>query len=364
MTAYRATTTTSNLVPATRTFLRENTGAVYTTDSLDEVTYNQTAPAIFNFVQYSQELDNVGYWAYSDSRVVANAAIAPDGTVTADKLVGNAGITTRKSAYQYATTFVAGQTYTLSVYLKTAGVTTATIWLDSPNISPSAYWGAGALINLIDGSVGGSSPQSTSTTAVGNGWYRCQVTGTFTVGGLQAIGIAIGSVNGGATEIGNGADGIFVWGAQLELGVAPSVYQPKTVNAIIAPSFRKRVTNNGPVYVTSAFDEWTGTPVVDSSLTMWTDFGQPTSYPGSGTTVFDLSRSQLANVTLTGSPTFDTIDGGGSEAFNGSTQYGTGAGTPTVTSATNLDLVATSGVRVPSNISLTPCIFSNPPGKT
>ena len=32
---------------------------------------------------------------------------------------------------------------------------------------------------------------------------------------------------------------------------------------------------------------------------------------------------------------------------------GTGAGTPTVTSATNLDLVATSGVRVPSNISLT-----------
>jgi Concanavalin A-like lectin/glucanases superfamily len=327
MTAYRATTTV-NLVPTTTTFLRENTSAVYTTDSLDEVTYNQASPAIVNLVQYSQELDNVSYWAYNGSSVIANAATAPDGTFTADKLVGADGITTRKSVYQYPTTFVAGQTYTLSVYLKTAGVTNATIWLDSPNISPSAYWGAGALINLIDGSVGGSSPQSTSTTAVGNGWYRCQVTGTFTVGGLQAIGIAMGSVNGGATEIGNGVDGIFVWGAQLEVGVAPSPYQPKTANAIVAPTFRRRITNNGPVYVTSTFDEWTGIPVVDSSLTMWLDFGQPASYPGSGVTVFDISRSQSANVTLSGTPTFDIIDGGGSEVFNGTTQYGTGAGTP------------------------------------
>ena len=307
-TAYRATTT-SNQVPTTRTFVRENTSAVYTTNTLDEVTYNQSAPAIINLVQYSQELDNIAYWAYTASSIIANATTAPDGTQTADKLVGTAGVSTRKSVYQYATTFVAGQTYTLSVYLKTAGVTTATIWLDSPNISSGGYWGAGGLINLIDGSVGGSSPQSTSTTAVGNGWYRCQVTGTFTLGGLQAIQIAMGSANGGATEIGNGTDGIYVWGAQLEIDVAPSPYQPKTVNTIVAPSFRRRITNNGPVYVTSTFDEWTGVPTTNG-LVFWYDAGQPASYPGvgSGTTWYDLSTSSngyLAGAGSGGFPQFD-----------------------------------------------------------
>jgi hypothetical protein len=61
---------------------------------------------------------------------------------------------------------------------------------------------------------------------------------------------------------------------------------------------------------------------------MWLDFGQPSSYSGSGATVTDISPTPTANVTLTGSPTFSSIDGGGSEAFNGTTQYGTGAGTP------------------------------------
>jgi hypothetical protein len=308
-TAYRATTATSNLVPATRTFLRENTSAVYTTDSLDEVTYNQTAPAIFNLVQYSQELDNVSYWAYSGSSVIANAATAPDGTFTADKLVGTAGITTRKSVYQYSTTFVAGQTYTLSVYLKTAGVTNATMWFDTTNTSGGAYWGSGALISLIDGTTSDSSPYQTSTTSVGNGWYRCQITATFTADSVAPVQIAMGSANGGVTQVGNGTDGIFIWGAQLEIGVAPSAYQPKTVNAIVAPTFRRRITNNGPVYVTSTFDEWTGVPTTNG-LVFWYDAGQPASYPGvgSGTTWHDLSTSANGYMAGAGSGGFPQFD--------------------------------------------------------
>ena len=306
MTAYRVTTTV-NLVPSTQTFLRENASAVYTTGTLDEITYNQSAPAIVNLIQYSQSLDNAIYWGYTGSNATGNVAIAPDGTLTATKIVGGVGVSSRKSVYQYPPTFVAGQTYTYSVYLKTAGITTATIWLDTVNTSPSAYWGAGALINLIDGSVGGAQPQATSTTAVGNGWYRCQVTGTFTVGGVQAVQIAMGSANGGATQVGNGVDGIFVWGAQLEVDAAPSVYQPKTVNAIVAPSFRRRITNNGPVYVTSSFDEWTGVPTTEG-LVYWYDAGQSASYPGSGTAWIDLSTA--AN------PNFGGFGSGGFPQFN------------------------------------------------
>ena len=307
-TAYRATTTV-NLVPTTRTFLRESTGAVYATNTLDEVTYNQSAPAIVNLIQYSQDFDNASYWTYTGTSVIANATKAPDGTQTADKLVGTTGVSGRKSVYQYPATFLAGRTYTYSVYLKTAGITTATMWFDTVNTSGGAYWGAGALISLIDGTTSDSSPNQVSTTSVGDGWYRCQVTATITADSTAPVQIAIGSVNGGATQVGNGTDGIFIWGAQLELDVAPSPYQPKTVNAIVAPSFRKRVANNGPVYVTSTFDEWTGVPTTNG-LVFWYDAGQPASYPGvgSGTTWHDLSTSSngyLAGAGSGGFPQFD-----------------------------------------------------------
>jgi hypothetical protein len=151
------------------------------------------------------------------------------------------------------------------------------------------------------------------------------------VGGVQAVQIALGSANGGATEVGNGVDGIFVWGAQLEVSVAPTVYQPKTVNAVVTPSFRRRITNNGAVYVTSQFDEWTGTPIVDSSLKLWIDSGQATSYPGSGATWTDLS-STGNNLTLTNAPVYNNILGGGAITFDGTNNFAvktTSVGIPT-----------------------------------
>lgn len=85
---------------------------------------------------------------------------------------------------------------------------------------------------------------------------------------------------------------------------------------------------NGTIQVSGIFDEFTGAPVVDSSLTMWLDFGQESSYIGYGSTVNDLSRYANASVTLYNSPTFNTFDGGGAEYFDGSSQYGMGSGTP------------------------------------
>ena len=98
-------------------------------------------------------------------------------------------------------------------------------------------------------------------------------------------------------------------------------------------TLEQRQVNDGTLEVSTQFDEFTGAPVVDTSLTMWIDFGQTASYSGSGTTVNDLSPTPTANVTLTGSPTFSSTDGGGSETFNGTSQYGTGSGAPLGSSA-------------------------------
>lgn len=59
--------------------------------------------------------------------------------------------------------------------------------------------------------------------------------------------------------------------------------------------------------------------IVTSGLTLYLDAGNIKSYPGSGTTWSDLSGNGK-NGTLTGSPTYNSSNGG-SLVFNGSTSY-------------------------------------------
>lgn len=63
--------------------------------------------------------------------------------------------------------------------------------------------------------------------------------------------------------------------------------------------------------------------VVTADLTMWLDAKNPTSYPGSGTTWYDLSPVG-ANQTLVGTPTY-TAGTPSYFSFDGFTQYSTGS---------------------------------------
>lgn len=64
--------------------------------------------------------------------------------------------------------------------------------------------------------------------------------------------------------------------------------------------------------------------VVTDNLTLQLDASNSTSYPGSGTTWFDLAGTQQ-NITLVGSPTY-TAAAPSYFTFNGSTQRGSGTG--------------------------------------
>lgn len=66
---------------------------------------------------------------------------------------------------------------------------------------------------------------------------------------------------------------------------------------------------------------------VTSGLTMWLDAGNSASYPGTGTTWYDLSGTG-SNITLVNAPTF-TAGTPAYFSFNGTNQYGTGS-TPNV----------------------------------
>ena len=171
----------------------------------------------YNLVQYSEQFDN-GVWSKSASSVNANITTAPDGTLTADKLVED----TTNASHSLVQTFsnlTTSLSYTLSVYLKASERFRFRVRL-------SGYSGANdAAINLNTQSVIGGG----TLTNVGNGWFRFSYTiNTGTGGTAPLTAITLQDDSGNSTYLGNGTSGAFIWGAQLVAGSSPLDYLPTT----------------------------------------------------------------------------------------------------------------------------------------
>ena len=182
-------------------------------------------------------------WYTQNSTIVTDAAIAPDGTMTADKLVGDNGVTIRKAVYQRHAV-IPGTSYTFIVYLKAAGYTVASMWHDSSSSLPIPYYGADALLNLTTGQ---SSDSSVTMVNATNGWYLCYVTATHITDSFDpAFEISLGDANGGrGTPTGNGVDGIYVWGAQLiQEFTLPQYYPQSVLNSGVRIQSRQIVSTN------------------------------------------------------------------------------------------------------------------------
>jgi hypothetical protein len=158
-------------------------------------------------------------WSLSAATVTTNAITAPDGANTADKLVETA--TTAAHYAQQTVTVTSGIAYTFSVFAK-AGERTALVLLTAQSTSPFTNH-AVVEFNLTNGTIISTSAGSGTITSVGNGWYRCTVTGTTTSTGEI--------VRCSFATVGDGTSGLFLWGAQLEAGAFATSYIPTTVAA-------------------------------------------------------------------------------------------------------------------------------------
>jgi hypothetical protein len=257
--------------------------------------------------------------------VTANNTASPSGATDADLLT--VGATT--TAYQVVQSLPAtgnvtsGTAYTVSCYFKPNQVTRVSIWAGNAVTLP-----VDAMFDLTGaGSVVANAFGTASIQQVGNGWYRCIVTGT--AGATSSTTLRFSPVSGTSrTYVGNSVDSFWAWGAQLEAGSFATSYIPTTTGTLARSADVCSYTD-----VSSFYNPATGTLVGD--LILYTP--SPSSNPelfrfGGGS-----NRIQFGVTNVTSEAIRPFITSGGTQTYS-STQGTTVAGTSrkvAITFATN-----------------------------
>jgi hypothetical protein len=218
-------------------------------------------PQRTNLFLRSEEF-NDGYWLKSNSSVVVNQIISPNGTLTADKLNDSVSNTTHVLFKQSPITGT-NQTVTLSVFAKAGEYNFCSL---SDNTTGKAAF------NLTTGVNTYSDAGITANNSVyyGDGWWRLSITFTVTTARGCTINIQKDGTSDGLTFIGTGTSGIYIWGAQLEAGANATSYIPTVASAVTRNADVISKTGlSGITTITETFENGT-TNVISGSPTSYT----------------------------------------------------------------------------------------------
>lgn len=182
-----------------------------------------------NLLTYTEDFSNSVWLKNGTVTVSSNIITAPDGTITADKLIEG----TTNIANRISTTIskaASSITYTLSGYVKPNGRNWVQLRLANAATTTSAI----VYFNIGTGQKGVVTTATSWTivdfnlVASGGGWYRVYLTATSDTDTSVFSSFAATTGDGVLTYTGDGVSGIYIWGAQLEVSNAPTTYQKVT----------------------------------------------------------------------------------------------------------------------------------------
>jgi hypothetical protein len=211
-----------------------------------------------NLVLRSQEIDQ-SPWTVTNLNRTANATIAPDGTLTADKIFAD---TTAAATHNVRQTVVvtSGSNLTFSFYAKAAEYNFIRFWED-------AVTGQQGFFNLSTGVATNSTLVSVGMEDAGNGWWRCF--GRLNSFGGTNFGFRLHPTPDGTTTVynGDGVSGVFVWQCQLEVGTVPTAPQRVTTAFDVTEAGQRdcygvRADGTDDWYQTAGNVDFSGTPRV------------------------------------------------------------------------------------------------------
>lgn len=218
------------------------TVALGTPSTVYQITLTGIPPNTYmNRALHSEEVDDA-YWTKSNATVIANSAVAPDGTMTMDKLVDNAVNTGHYVAR--AALWTVGQPGVFSVFAKAAERSWIVLTgsLGAPDF---------AYFNLATGTIGSVGAGRTAQIQhMGGGIYRCTLITPSAVAGQVRVQMVLGDLN--ALYVGDGVSGLYLWGLQAELDLVLHPYLKTTTAAVSANNMGALSVTVGAVTISLA----------------------------------------------------------------------------------------------------------------